>query len=413
INSIICIIPVLNIFPESGTLNRCISIYCIIAIIFNIIIQKKDFVFNNVNKRALLEIIIFYLILLLSLAIASDKNIAKTIFLQQIQYVLIGLYLIFSNKDYKNEITIKTILFSSTLILIPCIVQIISENSDLGLFNIYNSNTFSGRISGPFSDSLHLTQYLGVILAIFLGYSYKYKTNKIISIVIILLLISLIYAQSKIGIISFLVIFAIFILFKYRKNYIAILLIILIGILILLVIFSGNLNYILQLDIFNRFNELQESSSTRIMFWKSGISMFLDNLYGIGLGNYRVNVFQYMPLDLITFRFSGGIVDFTKKTSTHAESIYFTFLAEGGLQLVIMYIYLLTYNIKQQIKIIFTEKNNYISLGLLLAWIVIMLDGITLNNFFIKPVQTQFWIIYALSTNIIFNHKVIKYNNIK
>ena len=410
INTIIFLIPTLNILPENGILNRAISVYCILAIIFNISIKKEKNIFKSINVKAVIIIAIFYTFLLLSTLLAKDITIAKTIYLQQIQYVTIGIYLIFSNKPYKIDITIKIIILSSILIIIPSVLQIITGQSDIGLFDVYNSNTFQGRVSGPFGDSLHLTQYLGVMIAIIMGYSYRYKNIRklkkyCLNILLSILIIILFYNQSKIGIFSIITIYTIFLLIYYKNKKIK-----LFAIIIFISTMVFNIFYIkgieiYNLDIFKRFLDIKQSTNTRLMFWKSGIEIFKDNILGVGLGNYRNVVHEYLPASLIEFRFSGGIAP-TIKRSSHAESTYFTFLAEGGLQLTIMYIYIILNCMKKSLRNISIKytSNQFIALAMLLSWIVILIDGISLNNFFIKPIQTQFWVIYALTSNLVLNN---------
>lgn len=399
-NVIILLLPVLKIFDIENIVICYFLIYliCISTKILFKPCRRKSIKFT-------IPIFMFLFFSLLSSSMAYDREIAIKLFIKLVSYVSIIFMIINTYTDYlSRKLLLKSIKLSSIFLIISGFCQLFSGSSDIGLYDVYNPNTNNLRISMTFNDSLEAAVFTTVIIMIIMNELVNKKKNTTIKLFELILIITLIFLLLKTGsrttMIS--VIFAItifYFLFKLQsKEKIKFYMKILLVSPIVLIIFVTSIKYLMKSDILQRFMYIDNSVNVRKEFWNGAIEIYKDNVFGVGLGNFKYYALNYINNTLATFTFGSS-----QLVTTHAESTYFTFLSEIGLGGVLAYIYILISTLLRGIKNYFYNKNNS-NLNFLPILIISVIFIISINNITTyfgnsQAYMTLFFLIIGLSKN--------------
>jgi hypothetical protein len=409
INVLIFLLPVISIIPGSEMLMNVIVVISFTWAYLCLVTRKKID-----SLKVLIPVILLLILYVKGVIVAIDRERAIWYFMWQLRIISIGILAVYNIKDeFDIKEKYKTMVFSTILVIIPALYQVYVGDSNIGLHEVYNQNTRNLRLSGPFSDTLELAQFLGVNIALYLGMIYRYKNiagkniRKVFEVMVFALSVYLlIRTASRIVIIFLFAVAAVYFIFRtkiYQKLHI---LAISCGILLMLFGLSDRL--LMSLDnnyAFERLLEVNQGTSVRLIFWKGAIQIFKDNPLGVGLGNYKTVVLNYMPQELVKFNFS-SIPGMDERISTHAESTYLTLLCEAGITVVAIYLYILIKSILSMYKgFLRRDRFEYIYFGLALSWIVIIITWVSLSNVSIAHVQMQFWILFAMTSKL---HQITK-----
>jgi hypothetical protein len=304
-----------------------ILIIDIFIVIFSLIFFKEIFVKIREISR-LIFVKYFYLIILIGFIgiIVSLFNFLEKqnntyfilLFYLNIFKNFVGLIIfiiIIQNKDYNLNLNI----FLSLTIFLLC----------LSLLNFYNEGVIS-RFYYPFLNKTTGYNPIGLISGLIFfttyGFLYKYNTDKVKFVIILLInFLILFFCFSKTGIISFLFVFFFYNLFIRGKiSFHSILLYLVL--LISLIIFLDVVKYIYSKNVFSFIDIILNPFS-----WFYQYGSFYYRIEHVWLSGFEKN------LNLFIFLFGEGI--FSPKTH---DSLYFTIISRFGflgLSLFLLFIY--------------------------------------------------------------------------
>lgn len=406
-NVLIFLIPVYGILQLTNKIQYLILIYSVF------ILTKKIFrPIPTKNIKFLFPIIILLICCFISIFFAYNKNESINLFFKLLGYIGYVIIIMHLYKDYSSKLLIiKSVKLSSIFIIITGVYQLILNTSDIGLYSYYNSNTNDVRISMIFNDSLEAAVFTSIIITFILCGLLNNKRSKILKLydylLIIILFGLLIKTGSRTTLISIVIAFFTFFILSnlIRNNKIKFYMkVFLISPLILL----GS-NYVIQklwqLDIFNRFLYVQDSIGVRSKFWNGAFEMFRDNIWGVGLGNFKYHALTYIPSSVAIFVF-----DNIKEVTTHAENTYLTILAEIGIVGFLTYLYIIIRSIIKAIKNFIennkTRNNNIFTILVIISLNVILINNMTTYFNDSQAIMSLFWIIIGLSSDTICTEKV-------
>ncbi|MBU3200977.1 O-antigen ligase family protein [Clostridium estertheticum] len=406
-NVLIFLIPVYGILHLTNKIQYLILIYSAF-----ILINKILRPINIKNIKFLFPIIILLICCFISVFFAFNKNEAINLFFKLLGYIGYIIIIMHLYKDYNSKLLIiKSVKLSSVFIIITGAYQLILNTSNIGLYSYYNPNTNDVRISMIFNDSLEAAVFTSIIITFIICELLNNKRSKILKLydylLIIILFGLLIETGSRTTLISIVIAFFIFfILINLIKNHKIkfYMKVVLISPLILL----GS-NYAIQklwqLDIFKRFLYVEKSIGVRSKFWNGAFKMFRDNIWGVGLGNFKYHALMYIPSSMAVFVFNN-----IKVVTTHAENTYLTILAEIGIVGFLTYLYIIIRSIIKAIKNLFknkkTQNNNIFPILIIISLNVILINNMTTYFNDSQAIMSLFWIIIGLSSDTICTEKV-------
>lgn len=337
-NIIILLLPLLKLFKFENIIVAYFLSYIIIAL-FMILLKKH--IRKSIKKLSPIFAFIFFSFL--SVFFAYDSSIALKLFFRVLSYISIIFMILNIYNNYKIKILLlESVKLSSIFLILTGFYQLLNGASDIGLYDIYNPNTNNLRVSMTFNDSLEAAVFTTIVIMVILSQLISRKKNVLLKFIDIMLVILLTFLLLKTGsrttfISVVLSIFIFYILLKIQdkqkiKFYMKILIISPIILMISFII----LTFLLKSDMIQRFLYLENSVNVRKEFWNGAIKIYKENVFGVGLGNFKFYALNYINSSIAVFNFGGN-----ELVTTHAESTYFTLLSEIGLCGLLSYIYIL------------------------------------------------------------------------
>ncbi|MBU3157877.1 O-antigen ligase family protein [Clostridium estertheticum] len=401
------------LIPVYGILHLTNKIQYLILIYSAFILTKKILRPINIkNIKFLFPIIILLICCFISIFFAFNKNEAINLFFKLFGYIGYIIIIMHLYKDYNSKLLIiKSVKLSSVFIIITGAYQLILNTSNIGLYSYYNPNTNDVRISMIFNDSLEAAVFTSIIITFILCELLNNKRSKILKLydylLIIILFGLLIETGSRTTLTSIAIAFFIFfILINLIKNH-KIKFYMKVSLISTLILLGSNyaIQKLWQLDIFKRFLYVEKSIGVRSKFWNGAFEMFRDNIWGVGLGNFKYHALMYIPSSMAVFVFNN-----IKVVTTHAENTYLTILAEIGIVGFLTYLYIIIRSIIKAIKNLFknkkTQNNNIFPILIIISLNVILINNMTTYFNDSQAIMSLFWIIIGLSSDTICTEKV-------
>jgi O-antigen ligase len=356
------------------------------------------------------EIIIVLLVSAIAVMISHSSfeslGIWKAYFFEAILVYILVLNIF---KEKSPQYIISALAAMAGLISISAIIQKITG---LGIANPIWANPETRRIVSIFGYPNAVGLFLAPIMPLFLARAIKtWQTNKKQSIVFIIVflssLISIYFAKSDGALIA--LAFSLFItalIYKPITRKLALSLA-LIGIVII----------IIQPSLFNPLKEKitmkDLSGEIRKVQWQETITMLKDGriISGAGLAGYQ-SVLKTYHVDGLFFN-KDKDPDFKQKTINSAEyranhwqpveiylyphNIILNFWTELGLAGVIIFLFIIFKSIYLAIKNIIKNNERELSLGILMAWLIILVHGLVDVPYFKNDLAIIFWLLISLT----------------
>ena len=363
------------ILPSYGVYNSDIIIYLLILINLSGFILIKEHRVNvlNIIKSIYKDKIFISLILLnfsmyFSTFIASNKRVAFTNSIRFSLYLFI-FYLISYTIDNKKYISIIT----NTFLAVATFSSLISIYQIFKLVSIGEKLNNTNRVSSFLENSNNLGAYslLAFFVVLMLIINSKKKSNKLFYMLCsILLLINIIFSQSRNALIG-LIIGVLIIAILYDKRFIVASFIF----TILLIIIPQSRARIIQIF------DLSQNSS-RFKIWETTKLMIKDNsLFGIGYENFQYQYPIYVNKDPNSLLVSENYI------ALHPHNIFLKFQVELGILGSVFLVLFLIFTIYSLMKLIRKCDNKYIaniSIGILTGFISINFMNL-IDNFYSAP----------------------------
>lgn len=363
------------ILPSYGVYNSDIIIYLLILINLSGFILIKEHRVNvlNIIKSIYKDKIFISLILLnssmyFSTFIASNKRVAFTNSIRFSLYLFIFYLISYTIHNKKNiSIILNTFLAVATFSSLISIYQIFK------LVSIGEKLNNTNRVSSFLENSNNLGAYslLAFFVVLMLIINSKKKSNKLFYVLCsILLLINIIFSQSRNALIG-LIIGILIIAILYDKRFIVASFIF----TILLIIIPQSRARIIQIF------DLSQNSS-RFKIWETTKLMIKDNsLFGIGYENFQYQYPIYVNKDPNSLLVSENYI------ALHPHNIFLKFQVELGILGSIFLLLFLIFTIYSLMKLIRKCDNKYIaniSIGILTGFISINFMNL-IDNFYSAP----------------------------
>lgn len=363
------------ILPSYGVYNSDIIIYLLILINLSGFILIKEHRVNvlNIIKSIYKDKIFISLILLnssmyFSTFIASNKRVAFTNSIRFSLYLFIFYLISYTIHNKKNiSIILNTFLAVATFSSLISIYQIFK------LVSIGEKLNNTNRVSSFLENSNNLGAYslLAFFVVLMLIINSKKKSNKLFYVLCsILLLINIIFSQSRNALIG-LIIGVLIIAILYDKRFIVASFIF----TILLIIIPQSRARIIQIF------DLSQNSS-RFKIWETTKLMIKDNsLFGIGYENFQYQYPIYVNKDPNSLLVSENYI------ALHPHNIFLKFQVELGILGSVFLVLFLIFTIYSLMKLIRKCDNKYIaniSIGILTGFISINFMNL-IDNFYSAP----------------------------
>ena len=363
------------ILPSYGLYNSDIIIYLLILINLSGFILIKEHRVNvlNIIKSIYKDKIFISLILLnssmyFSTFIASNKRVAFTNSIRFSLYLFIFYLISYTIHNKKNiSIILNTFLAVATFSSLISIYQIFK------LVSIGEKLNNTNRVSSFLENSNNLGAYslLAFFVVLMLIINSKKKSNKLFYMLCsILLLINIIFSQSRNALIG-LIIGVLIIAILYDKRFIVASFIF----TILLIIIPQSRARIIQIF------DLSQNSS-RFKIWETTKLMIKDNsLFGIGYENFQYQYPIYVNKDPNSLLVSENYI------ALHPHNIFLKFQVELGILGSVFLVLFLIFTIYSLMKLIRKCDNKYIaniSIGILTGFISINFMNL-IDNFYSAP----------------------------
>ncbi|MDV4152775.1 O-antigen ligase family protein [Clostridium sp. AL.422] len=364
------------ILPTYGKYSSDIIIYSLILVNTLCFLLIKEYRLKVINiiksiykDKLFISLILLNLSMYASTFVAINKRVAFTNSIRFSLYLFI-FYLISYTVENKKNITVITNSFIitaifSSIISIYQIIKLISIGESL-------TNT-NNRISSFLENSNNLGAYslLALFIVLMLIINSKKKTHKLIyTFSSILLLINIVFSQSRnslIGLIIGIVIIAVL----YDKRFIIASFVF----PILLLVIPQSRVRILQIFDFTQ-------NSSRFKIWETTRLMIHDNpLLGIGYENFQYQYPIYVNRDPSSLLVSENYI------ALHPHNVFLKFQVELGILGSIFFLLFLLFTIYTTIKLIRRCNNKYISnlsIGIIAGFISINFMNL-IDNFYSAP----------------------------
>lgn len=296
------------------------------------------------------------LILLLSFNLIKSNFLSKTKSRQiNLIWLIIGLLIVYvpfaRNNYYAYKTALSQLLYMPFILSLVCCVNsferlkkivfiFVSVMIYVSLYSIMHSGKGPGNY---FADENDLSLYINTWLPFcyFLYFTEKtFKKRIVYGAGLVFGILGVIISFSRGGFVGLLAMAGIVWWYSKKK---AITLALFFAAVIILFL-SVDSTYWTEMSTVTDTSE--DTASERIMSWKTGWDMFLDNPFGVGGNNFQVRFPEYQKN-----RFSRGM------WGRVAHSLWFTLIPELGLIGIYLYISLLIKNVKD----IFLMKNQEIS----------------------------------------------------
>jgi len=274
--------------------------------------------FGSVSRQIKVYLFsIFFFILLPSILSGSIANSLKYVIQYFCYFITFFAFVAFSKQNNFS----KLILYFK-IILVEILLFVILQfliGIEFNFYGTYNPNFYdldNFRYYSFFQDPQIFGQFAGMFSLLFLYFSH-YTNNRKYLFLYILVILLVIISGSKSPLIGL----AVATLFYFlRQNFLTTL----IFVLLLLIGFEQLSSLASNLVIFKRFEVFEDQSENRLLFWNDGIKVLLNNVMGIGFGNYKSEVAKYSPEAYFT-------IDNEIVYPGHPENGYLTLLVNSGL----------------------------------------------------------------------------------
>ena len=342
--------------------------------------------FNHKNKQynSLFFIIVFYLIIdilrpqsfipigvlrpgliitfLLIFTLFLSGKILSIIEYKQVKYIFAFVILLFFHVPFavNNFYAFQTAL--DMLIILPFLFSIIvainTKRRIISLFKVYaalltflscyslvNSGRGPGGTVGDENDlCLFIVSFLPIV--IFLINNTKNYFGKFYFILTVgLCLLAIVATFSRGGFLGLAAMVFVYWLFS-KKKFIYFIFCLIFGFFIFI---SGGENYRNEMSTITDTNET--TAVSRILTWKSGLEMFIDNPMGVGGGNFPIRFPEYQS-DQMPRNMWGRV----------AHSLWITLITETGIFGLYIYLIILLHNFKNIFAMRFSDCNSKASL---------------------------------------------------
>ena len=338
------------ILPTYGKYTSDILIYLLISVNILSFLFVKEYRLKVLNiiksiyeDKIFISLILLNLSMYLSTFIASNKRASFTNSIRFSLYLFIFYLISYTVENKKNiKLIIKSFIFTaifSSIISIYQIIKLISIGESL--------NNTNNRISSFLENSNNLGAYslLSFFIVLMLIINSKKKSFKIIYILCsVLLLINIVFSQSRNSLIG-LIIGVLVIAILYDRRFIIASFIF----PIVLLVIPQSRARIIQIFDFSQ-------NSSRFKIWETTKLMIHDNpLFGIGYENFQFMYPTYVNNNPSSLLVSEGYI------ALHPHNIFLKFQVELGVLGSIFFIMFLLFTIYRIIKLIRKCDNKYIS----------------------------------------------------
>lgn len=322
-------ITIYPILPTYGLINSDIILYCLALVyLIGLLIYKKErqnlfYIIKNIfNDNILLSIASLNLLMYLSVFIAIDKRAAFTNSIRFSMYIFVFYLISYKIKSLKQISTIiKCFIFTSFLSGIYSLIQI-GYIFYLG-YKIDPSIRISSFLENP--NNLSAYSILSIFIVVSLLINSKNKKFKVLyASLLALLLVNIIFSQSRSALLAIVFGFLLFAILWNRKFLI-------VSVIIPLVLFIIPQSRVRFLQIFDA-----SQNSSRLSIWKITKLIINDNpILGIGYENFSNSYSTYIKNNL-SYSIGEGYV------AIHPHNIFLKFQVELGILGTLLFILFLT-----------------------------------------------------------------------
>lgn len=322
-------ITIYPILPTYGLINSDIILYCLALVyLIGLLIYKKErqnlfYIIKNIfNDNILLSIASLNLLMYLSIFISIDKRVTFTNSIRFSMYIFVFYLISYKIKSLKQISTIiKCFIFTSFLSGIYSLIQI-GYIFYLG-YRIDPSIRISSFLENP--NNLSAYSILSIFIVVSLLINSKNKKFKVLyASLLALLLVNIIFSQSRSALLAIVFGFLLFAILWNRKFLI-------VSVIIPLVLFIIPQSRVRLLQIFDA-----SQNSSRLSIWKITKLIIHDNsILGIGYENFSNSYSTYIKNNL-SYSIGEGYV------AIHPHNIFLKFQVELGILGTLLFILFLT-----------------------------------------------------------------------
>lgn len=338
-------ITIYPILPTYGLINSDIILYCLALVyLTGLLIYKKErqnlfYIIKNIfNDNILLSITSLNLLMYLSVFIAIDKRVTFTNSIRFSMYIFVFYLISYKIKSLKQVSTIiKCFIFTSFLSGIYSLIQI-GYIFYLG-YTIDPSIRISSFLENP--NNLSAYSILSIFIVISLLINSKNKKYKVLyTSLLALLLVNIIFSQSRSALLAIVFGFLIFSVL-WNKRFL------IFSIFIPIILFIIPQSRVRLIQIFD-----SSQNSSRFNIWEITKLMIKDNpLLGVGYENFSINYPNYIANNP-----SYSIRD--SYIALHPHNIFLKIQVELGILASIIFILFLIYIIYTLYKLIKFKSNS-------------------------------------------------------
>lgn len=414
LGSFILIISVFTSFSDILTdrgfpgINRPLIALTIGSVLINFFLKTGRYNQFPTLTKSEWALIIFYITLIVSVIVASDKSSAFDTIIDITKDILVGISIYITLNTSERWKTGVNTLFITVTILAAMGVYKTATGSDVTFFDMARNSLFGQvgsadelRYGGPIGEPNLWGQIL-VSTTPFLMYQIKKKqsTQSRITLIVCLLLIllAMIYTSSRGAIVALAVIMPFVVIdMKIKPATVLIGIILFIGLLSVLP--DTYAKRFGSLNVFSN-NELSqdEAVSGREAAMLTGLAMFEANpIFGVGFGNYGNHYWEYVQK--IGLESAASNINLGEE-SRFAHSLYIEILSETGsigflsfsFFFAVLFSSLLSIRKKFQVLIIHDEWTNSVT-ALIMSIFTFLVSGFFLHGIFFRYI----WVLIGLA----------------
>ena len=269
------------------------------GLFFVIMLKYPKMVFSLKNNR-IYFVFIFLIFSLITAFLSVDFWTSFWGMICFIEYLLFFCWI----DNYFRLIGDRNLYLYFVITIITSFIFMIGQIFYGNIFTLYswvNPNTIYGnsiRYFSMFQDPQTFGHYLVMVLFVLIYFSKMGRLHIINFVMLMITFISLLFTISKGPIIALAIGLTLLFIKKLIPR------IIFLSIIIfsfLLINNTNNFEFKTNNALFKRFYQINESSTTRQLFWGDAINLFKDNILGIGFENYQKVIPHYNPNNYFLF----------------------------------------------------------------------------------------------------------------
>lgn len=356
-------ITIYPILPTYGLINSDIILYCLALVyLTGLLIYKKErqnlfYIIKNIfNDNILLSITSLNLLMYLSVFIAIDKRVTFTNSIRFSMYIFVFYLISYKIKSLKQISTIiKCFIFTSFLSGIYSLIQIGY------IFYLGYTIDPSVRISSFLENPNNLSAYsiLSIFIVISLLINSRNKKSKVLyTSLLALLLVNIIFSQSRSALLAIVFGFLIFSVL-WNKRFL------IFSIFIPIILFIIPQSRVRLMQIFDA-----SQNSSRLNIWEITKLIINDNpIFGIGYENFSVNYLNYIKNNP-SYSIRDGYI------ALHPHNVFLKIQVELGILGSVIFIIFLTsiiYTLYKLIKFKSNSKLKVLIIGISTSFTTFML----------------------------------------